>query len=90
MPKVLDQFPKITRPGRNPIHPYDEWFDAASKGEGIQLTRGEDFDADVKTMRHNLYRVAKQRELKVETVTIHDGDSEALGLKVIRPKAKGK
>lgn len=89
MPKALKEFPKAKRTGRSPVHPYDDWFEQAAKGEGIQLIKGEDFDSDIKTMRHNLYRTSKSRNLTVETVTIIDGNTEALGLRVVKatPKA---
>jgi hypothetical protein len=74
MPEVLDEMPKVTRSGRKPLHDYDELFSHGNKP--VKLKRDEngnaDFKCSVRTMRHNLYRQSKVRDLTIKTVTPDD------------------
>ena len=82
MPKILKELPEVTRPGRKPKYDYESLF---SHGDSaVQITRGEDFDCSVSTMRHNLYREADKRNKSLETVT---ADENTLAYKVL-PKRK--
>lgn len=68
--KVLEEMPKANRSGRKPKHDYDAFF---SHGENpVELKAGEDFDCSVRTMRHNLYRQSKVRNISIKTVTQDD------------------
>ena len=87
MPKVIGELPAVSRPGRKPKYDYESLFSHGDKA--VQITRGEDFDCSVGTMRHNLYREADKRNKSLETVT---GDENTLSFKVLpkRTKAKNK
>jgi hypothetical protein len=98
MPKVLDELPKASRSGRSPKYDYDQWFKTAQESKGgIELIRGSenevkagkaDFDAEVRTMRHNLYRHSKKRDLTIETVTIPSEDGkESLAMRISKKTA---
>jgi hypothetical protein len=90
MPETLKEMPKVSRPGRKPKHPYNEWFEAAEKNAGIKLVRGQDFDAQARTIRHNLYRTAKALGIDIETVAVNDGKTEGIALTVNTPTTKAK
>lgn len=91
---------KAHRPGRAAVHPYDEWFTAAEKSEhGVDLIAGDDFEAKVSTMRHNIYREGKNRGYNKETLktaTIRDENATEVGLSLsvitaeaeVKPNAK--
>lgn len=75
MAKTLKEMPRVKRPGRSVKYPYEEWLEMAKKAP-TQLTKGEDFDVEIKTMRHNIYRHSKLRNLSVETVTLGNENDE--------------
>jgi hypothetical protein len=83
--EILKEAPKPVRTGRKPVHPYDEWFALAEKNPGIQLSHGEDFNCKVETLQNSLYRVGKQRGLKVKTVVIGEDN---LAIAIARPETK--
>ena len=83
MPKVLDEMPKAVRTGRKPKHDYDALFSHGDKP--VELTQGEDFDCSVRTMRHNIYRQSKVRDLNIKTVT---PDDKTLVFRIL-PEEKG-
>jgi len=83
MATELKEMPKVKRPGRTPAHPYDEWFERAGKSP-LELVRGEDFTSELKTMRHNLYRHLRERNLKGETVAVvKDNGKETIALRIV-------
>lgn len=87
MPKVLSEMPKVARPGRKPLYPYDEWFEkareATKEGKALELIRGKnkDFESKVKTMRHNLYRQAENHDVDLETVVISQNGNESIAIR---------
>lgn len=83
MPKILKELPEVKRPGRKPKYDYENLF---SHTEPVQISRGEDFDCSVSTMRHNLYREADRRNKGLKTVT---QDENTLSFQVL-PKRKAK
>jgi hypothetical protein len=91
MPEVLKEFPTVKRAGRTPSHPYEEWIKAAESPNGIKLVKGTDFDAEVRTIRHSLYKQAKLRDLEYETRTLKNdkGEEDALAFRILKtPKKK--
>jgi hypothetical protein len=75
--------PKVSRPGRTSKYPFDKWFEAAEKAEGVELSRGDDFECEARTMRHNLYRHSNVRELDINTVLLNSEDgTESIALSV--------
>jgi hypothetical protein len=85
MPKILNELPEVKRPGRKPKYDYENLFSNGDKA--VQITKGEDFDCSVGTMRHNLYREADKRNKSLKTVT---SDDNTLSFKVLPKKAKAK
>jgi hypothetical protein len=83
MPKILNDLPEVKRPGRKPKYDYESLFSHGSKA--VQITKGEDFDCSVGTMRHNLYREADKRNKSLATVT---NDENTLSFKVLPKRTK--
>jgi hypothetical protein len=73
MPEVLDTMPKVSRSGRKPLYNYDDLFSHGEKP--VKLVQGEDFTCSTRTMRHNLYRQSKTRNLDIKTVTLDDDEA---------------
>lgn len=71
MARVLDEIPAWAfrrGPGRRELYPYDEWLD----GQVHELTSGEDFMVNIRTMRSYIKAAAKRRGCEV--VCEHDGE----------------
>lgn len=80
MPTVLEEMPKVTRPGRNSKYDFDALFSHGDKP--VQLVEGEDYDCSTRTMRHNLYRHSKDRNIKIKTVT-PEGTTDRIVFRVL-------
>jgi hypothetical protein len=64
MPAMVEDKPKRTLPtGRRPKYPWAEWFD----GKTHTITRGEDFQVPLMSMRGILHQSAKAKDGSVET-----------------------
>lgn len=85
MAKILNELPKVERSGRKPKYDYDKLFSHGEKA--VQITKGEDFDCSVATMRHNLYRESEKREIAIKTST-QTGDT--FSFKIFPNKKKSK
>lgn len=55
--------------GRPPIYPWDEWLD----GSTWLLTKGEDFDIQIESMRQSIYNMARRRGGHARVSTTVDG-----------------
>lgn len=84
MAELLKSMPRIKRPGRKNKYPYSEWLEMARKGP-VKLTRGKDFNVEIKTMRHNLYRHSRTEGYEIETVTLGEEDDDNASI-VIKTK----
>ena len=71
MARVLDEIPAWAfrrGPGRPELYRYDDWLD----GRVHELTSGEDFTVNIRTMRAYIKAAAKRRGCEV--VCEHDGE----------------
>lgn len=87
---TIAERPQVKRPGRKPIHPYNEWFSMLQENpdKSVSIIEGEDYNSSTKTMRHNIYRERDKRELNVETVTLKDDKDEVIGLGLVLGEKK--
>jgi hypothetical protein len=67
MAKKLESFP------RGPLYDWDQWLD----GSPWLLTRGEDFEIDIPSMRAAASRAAKARGLRVRTSAVEASDGQS-------------
>jgi hypothetical protein len=88
MPTVVSQMPKVERSGRTPKYNLDEFL---SKKEPVELIQGSkaevekgkaDYDCTTHTMRHNLYRIGRAKNLKINTVKIEKNGREGITFQV--------
>jgi hypothetical protein len=66
--EVVDRLPKVSRPGRPPTYPWNDWLD----GRVWKLRRGEDFPSESRTFGNMAQACGARHGVKVETRT--DGD----------------
>lgn len=75
MAKQLDRFPG------GGSYDWDQWLDG-----GIWLlTKGEDFEIDIESMRAAASRAAKQAGKKVRTRVIKEGEADQLAIQAYEP-----
>ena len=67
---------EFTGPGRGYTYPWDEWTD----GSSWRVVGGEDYRGKAVSFRANLYRVAKVRDLTVQSEIERDQKGEPVAV----------
>lgn len=85
MPATLDEWPKVTRASK---YDWDEFFSGAI----VKLTKGEDFECDIESIRVQAYGAARARGLRLKSVKMSETELalQALAPEPEEPKKPGK